>query len=229
MDEALEQIFKPDLPPDTQKGEQVAAEGMRFDAGRSKPKVLLGVSGSVAAIKTGEIVAQLREFAEVKVVATGPSRHFLSTLPDATQASLGPVLGDEDEWHQWKRVGDPVIHIDLRRWADVFIIAPLSANTLAKMAAGLSDNLLTCVVRAWDFEKPLLVAPAMNTFMWSSPFTSQHLSVLTGLGVQVIDPVEKTLACGDVGQGAMAHVPTIVGRVLQALLLRYPHLTEQSL
>lgn len=65
--------------------------------------------------------------------------------------------GDEDEWHVWQNKGDPVLHIDLRKWADLLVIAPLSANSLAKMAQGLCDNCLTSVVRAWDFTKPLLV------------------------------------------------------------------------
>lgn len=65
--------------------------------------------------------------------------------------------GDEEEWHSWQKKGDPVLHIELRKWADILIIAPLSANTLAKIAQGLCDNCLTSVVRAWDFSKPLLV------------------------------------------------------------------------
>ncbi len=68
----------------------------------------------------------------------------------------GPA-GDEDDWRSWKTVGDDVLHIELRRWADIMVIAPLSANTLAKVANGLCDNLLTCVVRAWDWQKLLLV------------------------------------------------------------------------
>jgi len=68
----------------------------------------------------------------------------------------GPA-GDEDDWRSWKTVGDDVLHIELRRWADIMVIAPLSANTLAKVANGMCDNLLTCVVRAWDWQKPLLV------------------------------------------------------------------------
>lgn len=69
-----------------------------------------------------------------------------------------PLTGDEDEWHEWSQVGDPVLHIELRRWADVFVVAPLSANTLAKMANGLCDNLVTCIARAWDFTRPLIVS-----------------------------------------------------------------------
>ena len=68
------------------------------------------------------------------------------------------LAGDEEEWHVWQAKGDPVLHIDLRKWADLLVIAPLSANTLAKTAQGLCDNCLTSVVRAWDFRKPLLVS-----------------------------------------------------------------------
>jgi len=71
-----------------------------------------------------------------------------------------PCVQDDEEWHEWAAVGDPVMHIELRSWADCLVVAPLSANTLAKMAAGMCDNLLTCIVRAWDFRDPLLVRPA---------------------------------------------------------------------
>lgn len=70
---------------------------------------------------------------------------------------LPPSAGDEEEWREWRAVGDPVMHIELRRWADALVVAPLSANTLAKAAGGLCDNLLTCIIRAWDFGKPMLV------------------------------------------------------------------------
>lgn len=72
------------------------------------------------------------------------------------------------------------------------------------MAGGLCDNLLTCIIRAWDFNKPLFVAPAMNTFMWNSPFTQKHLDLISQLGVSVVPPITKKLACGDYGNGAMA-------------------------
>jgi phosphopantothenoylcysteine decarboxylase len=230
----------------------------------------------VAAIKVPLLCQLLLDAGcEVKVAATKAAAYFFSQqqLPPA----VGAVAGDEDEWHAWARVGDPVLHIELRRWADVLLFAPLSANTLAKLANGLCDNLATCVARAWDYQRPLLVrgcvgkdevralaaspgrvgrsgsglrsacvwrtalarwscwhvlnrrpslvaalrrpqvAPAMNTFMWDSPFTAQHLERLQQLGVSVVAPVAKKLACGDVGTGAMAAPETIAAEVLAAL------------
>jgi len=169
----------------------------------------------VAAVKVPEIVRLLSEFSEVRVVSTGPANHFLQ-LREMLPPEV-PVLGNEDEWRNWKEVGDPVLHIELRRWADLFLIAPLSANSLAKIAGGLCDNLLLSVVRAWDFKRPLLVAPAMNTFMWESPFTAKHLSVLVQLGATTIAPVEKKLACGDTGVGAMSAPRSIVAAVRREL------------
>jgi phosphopantothenoylcysteine decarboxylase len=101
----------------------------------------------------------------------------------------------------------------------VLVIAPASANTLAKLAGGLADNLLTCVARAWDFAggKPVLVAPAMNTAMWVHPLTAAHLAALAAFGVRVVPPVSKALACGDVGVGALAPVADIVAAVVAAL------------
>ena len=131
------------------------------------------------------------------------------------------------------RTGDPVLHIELRRWADLFAVAPLDANTLAKLACGLADNCLTCVWRAWDPDRPVVLAPAMNTLMWEHPLTARHLRQLAadagarppdGLGLddliawvnagcprlRVVAPQSRQLACGDVGVGAMAAPERIV-------------------
>ncbi|KAL6838779.1 hypothetical protein ACP4OV_031493 [Aristida adscensionis] len=166
-----------------------------------RPRVLLAASGSVAAIKFEVLCRAVAEWADVRAVATQSSLHFIDTASFPTGVEL---CTDADEWSRWGRVGDEVLHIELRKWADAMVIAPLSANTLAKIAGGLCDNLLTCVVRAWDYSKPVYVAPAMNTFMWSNPFTARHLDVLRELGMTLIPPVTKRLACGDYGNGAMA-------------------------
>ena len=203
-----------DLPEEAEELDQSTFGGGGGVTGPRRPRILLGVSGSVATIKLTQLAHLLLEFADVHIISTKSARHFFNEAelpPDC-----GPVLTDEDEWRNWKAVGDPVVHIELRRWADILVIAPLSANTLAKIANGLCDNLLTCVVRAWDSTKPVLVAPAMNTYMWQSPFTGQHVTALERLRFRVIAPVEKKLACGDVGNGGMAAPETIAGEVREA-------------
>ncbi|KAL2622620.1 hypothetical protein R1flu_002825 [Riccia fluitans] len=181
-----------------------------------KPRILLAASGSVAAIKFGILAESLSDWAEVKAVATKSALHFVdkSALPPSV-----PLYTDEEEWSSWSKIGDEVLHIELRRWADALVIAPLSANTLAKVAGGLCDNLLTCVVRAWDFSKPIFIAPAMNTFMWDSPFTRKHLLAVEELGLILISPIAKKLACGDLGNGAMEE-PSVIDSTLRLALLQ---------
>lgn len=118
-----------------------------------------------------------------------------------------------------------MVHIELRKWADVLVIAPLSANTLGKMANGICDNLVTSVFRAWNVkEKPVIIAPAMNTLMWNSPFTEQHLETLQSLfnggtsKLHLIEPISKKLMCNDVGKGAMATPNTIAQTTVNVLL-----------
>ena len=89
-----------------------------------------------------------------------------------------------------------------------------------QIAGGLCDNLLTCIVRAWDYNKPLYVAPAMNTFMWNNPFTKLHLETIDKLGISLIPPITKRLACGDFGNGAMAEPSEIYTTVRLTLNLR---------
>ncbi|XP_054799062.1 probable phosphopantothenoylcysteine decarboxylase [Prosopis cineraria] len=178
--------------------------------GLRKPRILLAASGSVAAIKFANLSHCFSEWGEVKGVATRASLHFI----DRTAIPKDVILyTDEDEWYNWNKLGDPVLHIELGRWADVMVIAPLSANTLGKIAGGLCDNLLTCIVRAWDYSKPVFVAPAMNSLMWTNPFTERHIMAIDELGINLIPPVPKRLACGNYGNGAMAETSTIFATV----------------
>jgi len=206
-------------------------------------KILLGATGSVAAVRTPTLFAALRAAGhDVRVVATTASLYFFDPLeldPGSTARNPAIVSVDADEWPgrddgaRWER-GDAVLHIELRRWADLFLIAPLDANTLTKIALGLCDNCLTCVWRAWDTSKPVVLAPAMNSLMWEHPHTKRylrqlgsdfgashvpgHLDTPTTIDainersprLRIVAPVEKTLACGDVGIGAMAEVSAIV-------------------
>lgn len=191
-------------------------------------KVLLGVTGSVAAIKTPELYAALtRSGHSVRIVATRAATYFFDPAAIASsggQRNRSVVHLDEDEWPgadaggRYQR-GDEVLHIELRRWADVFLIAPLDANTLAKLANGLADNCLTCVWRAWDLARPMILAPAMNTLMWQHPFTDRHLKQVAadaGAALQIAAPESRELACGDVGIGAMASVERLVALVGRA-------------
>ncbi|TMW93034.1 phosphopantothenoylcysteine decarboxylase [Solanum lycopersicum] len=185
-------------------------EPVQINGAPRRPRILLAASGSVASIKFANLCRCFSEWAEVKAVATKPSLHFIdkASLPEDVI-----LYTDEEEWSTWKKIGDSVLHIELRRWADIMVIAPLSANTLGKIAGGLCDNLLTCIVRAWDYNKPLFVAPAMNTLMWNNPFTERHLMVIDELGISLIPPVSKRLACGDYGNGAMAEPSLIYSTV----------------
>jgi phosphopantothenoylcysteine synthetase/decarboxylase len=127
-------------------------------------------------------------------------------------------IDSSDEWRQWKTLGDPIMHIDLRNWADLLLVAPLSAHSLAKFRYGMCDDILSSVVRAWDYtSKPLLLAPAMNTAMWDHVVTQEQLSTIQQFAprthpenVIIIDQMTKTLACGDVGKGALAPVDEIM-------------------
>src|SRR5437868_831419 len=139
--------------------------------------VLLGATGSVAAVRVPALYDALTADGHaVKVVATDAAAYFFDP---AAVGPAGTVHRDADEWPGDRYVRDaPVLHIELRKWADLFLIAPLDANTLAKLANGMADNCLTCVWRAWDPNRPVILAPAMNTLMWENPLTMRHLRQL---------------------------------------------------
>nr|XP_061812867.1 phosphopantothenoylcysteine decarboxylase-like [Nerophis lumbriciformis] len=176
--------------------------------------VLVGVTGSVAALKLPILVSELLRLpgVDVRVVTTVHAGHFYN--PEEVSVK---IYSDKDEWEMWSQRSDPVLHIELRRWADLLVIAPLDANTLGKISCGICDNLLTCVVRAWDTSRPLLFCPAMNTAMWQHPITAQQVQRLKEFGYVEIPCIAKKLVCGDVGKGAMAEVSTIINVIKQCL------------
>ncbi|MCX6778860.1 MAG: phosphopantothenoylcysteine decarboxylase [Candidatus Magasanikbacteria bacterium] len=176
-------------------------------------KILLGVTGSVAGVLTKKLVDALQDSGhEVRVVLTRAAEYFVPR-----KCLYVPVYDETDEWSKERyEKGDEVLHITLRDWADMLLIAPLTANTLAKLSQGRSDNLLTCIFLAWDKSKPVILAPAMNTKMWEHPVTRRNLKFLvsdlggSGYTICVLDPIAKKLACGEEGVGAMVDISTIV-------------------
>ncbi|KAG9222438.1 hypothetical protein CCMSSC00406_0002773 [Pleurotus cornucopiae] len=182
--------------------------------------VLLITTGSVASVKAPLIVRELLTYKRVKVtvVATKASLAFYSKS-DIEQAGVH-IWVDDDEWSPGYKIGDPILHIELRRWADVVLIAPCSANTLAKIASGICDNLATSLLRALAPTTPTYVFPAMNTLMYEHPLTSEHLRIVREvIRYNVVGPIGKALACGDIGIGAMTEWSDIVQIVVDRFQL----------
>lgn len=175
-------------------------------------KILLGVSGSIAAYKTAVLTRLLiKAGAEVKIVMTPAAKDFVTPLSLST-LSKNPVLVDLAENDSWAN------HVMLGRWADVMLIAPLSCNTLSKMASGLCDNLLMAVYLSATC--PVVVAPAMDEDMWHHASTKANLKKITSYG-NIIIPVESgELASGLIGEGRMAEPETIVAWLSSFFLQR---------
>lgn len=172
--------------------------------------VALGVSGGIAAYKAAEIVRGLTQAgAEVRVVMTENAARFVTPLTLRT-LSGHPVLTGT-----WDMAEDETVrHVELARRVDAFVVAPATANVLAKLARGVADDLLTTFHLA--VVKPVVVAPAMNTRMWLHPATQENLRVLTGRGVRVIDPESGWLAERESGWGRLAAPAVIVEATLDA-------------
>lgn len=176
--------------------------------------VVLGVSGGIAAYKTPDLVRRLRDAgAEVRVILTPNAGRFVSPLALAAVSGHG-VLSD-----QW---GDPssggVDHIELARWADVLLIAPATANIIAKLAVGIADDALSTYALA--HRQALVIAPAMNTFMYAHETVHNNLKTLRVRGVRVIDPDSGRLACGDEGLGRLPDADILVEEVLRLKAVR---------
>ena len=163
-----------------------------------KKHILLGISGGIAAYKSCELVRLLKKQGhEVSVAMSRAAAEFVTPL--TFQALSGrPVLS---ETHQAGEDGNGMAHINLTREADVFLIAPASANTLAKIANGIADNLLTNLAAARKC--PLAIAPAMNVEMWRNPANQRNIAQLLADGITVFPPADGEQACGETGTGRM--------------------------
>jgi phosphopantothenoylcysteine decarboxylase/phosphopantothenate--cysteine ligase len=177
----------------------------------SKSKILIGITGSIAAYKSAYLISKLvQNNFEVKIVAT---EYALKFIGKATLEGLSGSQVYTDSFEEGKMMS----HINLVKWADLTIVCPASANTINKMAAGISDNLLTSLFLAHDWNKPYLIVPAMNTNMFEHPATQSSIKKLETWGVQILPTAEGYLACGDIGKGKMIEPDEIYERILISL------------
>lgn len=175
--------------------------------------ILLAVSGSISAYKSADLANELTKSGyDVHVLMTKAATDFITplTLQVLSKNAVHLDVMKED---------DPksVNHIELAKKADLFVLAPASANTLAKLAHGMADNIVTATALALPAETPKLIAPAMNTKMYDNPLTQRNISILKEVGYQEIEPRSSLLACGDVGRGALAEQNVILERIIKSL------------
>lgn len=175
--------------------------------------IVLGVTGSIAAYKAADLTSLLtKQGGNVQVILTADAQRFITPLPFKT-LSRHPVITDlYDEEEGWKPT-----HIRLADEADVLLIAPATANCLAKLAHGLADDALTCVALALNSRARLVLAPAMNGKMWLHPATQANVATLKARGAEFIGPEEGLLSCGYEGIGRLWPVDQIAQRLAQLL------------
>ena len=175
--------------------------------------ILLAVTGSISAYKAADLTSQLTKLGhQVKVLMTPAATAFITPLTLqvlSKQAVLVEVMTEEDP--------KQIKHIDLGKEADLFLVAPASANTIAKLAHGFADNIVTSTALALPSEVKKFLAPAMNTKMLDHPATQNNLETLKSYGYQIIPPREALLACGDQGSGALASIETILTTIQESL------------
>ena len=175
--------------------------------------ILLAVTGSISAYKAADLTSQLTKLGhQVKVLMTPAATAFITPLTLqvlSKQAVLVEVITEDDP--------KQIQHIDLGKEADLFLVAPASANTIAKLAHGFADNIVTSTALALPSEVKKFLAPAMNTKMLDHPATQNNLETLKSYGYQIIPPREALLACGDQGSGALASIETILTIIQESL------------
>ncbi len=160
--------------------------------------ILIGITGSIAAYKTLSLISHLKkEGYNIKCVLTKSATNFVTTLSVQTlsQNKVFTDINATNEQH--------IEHIDLVKWANIIIIAPATANFIAKTACGIADDMLTSLYLANNYKVPTIIAPAMNKEMWDNPVTKQNISTLQKYGVEILMPTHGLQACGDVGLGRM--------------------------
>ena len=206
-----------------------------------KRKILLGLTGSVATILYQKLIEELQKIGDVRVILTEKAEHFVSNdflkgvkvfreIDEWTWHKTNGERGGKSVSDKWER-NDPVLHINLRDEHSALVIAPCSANTLGKIANGMCDNLLTSVARAWDANRPCIIAPAMNTHMWEHPVTEKNLRAFANFSVNnfIVPPQKKMLACNTYGMGALADIQLIVNEVRNSLRWKFPILDKYTM
>ena len=172
--------------------------------------IVVGITGGIAAFKTCQMVSDLTKKYEVQVIMTPHATNFIHPLTFETLTGRKCLIDTFDRNFSYE-----VEHISVAKWADVFVVAPATANVIAKFAHGICDDMLTTTFLAC--KAPKVIAPAMNTNMYDNPITQQNLQSLRSLGMQIVEPVSGLLACGDTGRGKMADIDIIEEAVEMAL------------
>jgi phosphopantothenoylcysteine synthetase/decarboxylase len=173
-------------------------------------KIILGVTGSIAAHKAADLASLLtKSGSEVRVVMTADAQQFITPLPFKTLTRHPVVTGLYDEDEGWKPT-----HIELADVADVLLIAPATANVIARLAHGIADDALTCIALALNPAAKLMIAPAMNGKMWQHAATQENVATLKRRGAIFLGPDEGLLACGYEGIGRLWPVDKIAEQVL---------------
>ncbi|WP_071131637.1 phosphopantothenoylcysteine decarboxylase [Enterococcus timonensis] len=178
-----------------------------------KKTILLAVTGSISAYKAADLTSQLGKLGfNVEVLMTKNATAFITPL------TLQSLSKNQVHLDVMKEPDVTVInHIELAKRADLFLVAPATANIIGKLANGIADDVVSTVALALKTEVPKLIAPAMNTYMYQNPITQRNLKILKEVGYTEIDPREALLACGDFGRGALATIEEITKVVLNIL------------
>ena len=172
--------------------------------------IVVGITGGIAAFKTCQMVSDLTKKYEVQVIMTPHATNFIHPLTFETLTGRKCLIDTFDRNFSYE-----VEHISVAKWADAFVVAPATANVIAKFACGICDDMLTTTFLAC--KAPKVIAPAMNTNMYDNPITQQNLQSLRSLGMQIVEPVSGLLACGDTGRGKMADIDIMEEAVEMAL------------